>query len=69
LNLPYHNGIPFALDLNQIAQGQHEDSDLWKQRMQHPLQYPEKIIWRHSCFDFQTIANRTLASLHPNPAT
>jgi hypothetical protein len=42
LNLPSHHKIPFALNLNQIAQGQHKDPDLWKRQMKHPLQYPEQ---------------------------
>jgi hypothetical protein len=41
LNLPDTNDIPFALDLERLAQGQHENPALWQKCMQHPLQYPE----------------------------
>jgi hypothetical protein len=34
--------IPFALDLEHIAQGQNNNPGVWQQLMIHPLQYPEQ---------------------------
>jgi hypothetical protein len=37
LNLPDAIDLPFALDLEQIAQGQQNDPALWQRRLAHPL--------------------------------
>jgi hypothetical protein len=42
LNLPDKNELPFALDLQRIAQGQQQDQELWQRRLAHPLSYPEQ---------------------------
>jgi hypothetical protein len=42
LNLPDKKELPFALDLQLIATGQHNGQLLWQQRIAHPMQYPER---------------------------
>jgi hypothetical protein len=42
LNLPDAVDLPFALDLEQIAQGQQNDPALWQRQLAHPLQYEEQ---------------------------
>jgi hypothetical protein len=58
LNLPDANDLPFALDLERIAQGQNNDPALWQSRMQHPLQYPE-----------QQFGNTRVLSYKPTPTS
>jgi hypothetical protein len=58
LNLPDANDIPFALDLECLAQGQNEDPALWQKCMQHPLQYPE-----------QNFGNTHVLLFQPTPTT
>jgi hypothetical protein len=42
LNLPNAVNLPFALDLERIAQGQQNNPALWQRRLAHSLQYPEQ---------------------------
>ena len=53
LNLPAQDEIPFALDLQQISQGQNNDPELLQRRMQHPMQYPKQQFGDIHILSFQ----------------
>ena len=68
LNLPAQDEIPFALDLQQIAQGQNNDPELLQRRMQHPMQYPEQHFGDIRILPFQPTPESRwkIAFLHSN---
>jgi hypothetical protein len=57
LNLPDGNKLPFALDLQRIAQGQQQDQELWQRRLAHPLSYPEQQFGDIRALSYRPNAN------------
>jgi hypothetical protein len=58
LNLPAADDLPFALDLERIAQGQNQDAELWQKQMQNLSILSRTAIWQYLCALLQANSNR-----------